>query len=609
MSTSDALDALEPKAANEPKPKAVKAANEPKPKAAKAANEPKPKKSKKPKEPKEPGGAAKEPGGAANEPGGAANEPGGAAKEPGGAAKSIRFLGCEEEELVKKLEHLTALCRSDPDPFIWSKLARARQELLEKHPFVQTTETTYDSAYHSFKISGFTINMRSFREWLKTPEGKTYKNVRGTGVDDTVYLISEVLRTYLPRGCHVITATNKTTGNITTFMFNGIPKFSGLQPDDEDEESGARADAFFFERKTMADAKEVFVTEKSNGENAKLSARRIDGILYLIAGSKTTCSIWPADEHFSKSHPLKEGETCDSYPSTLICWLYSEWFLGLSEELKTLFIAEFEKHNYCATIMAELNQVDAQHIVPFKKTCLVFFAIPGPDGKSLYVKYVLEFFKSLGLTELDASDATVCHVNMRKVEITSETDFTDLVYAIRSGTNSEGAVLYLFDKDKNLIGLAKVKKVWYTKRRRIRELFRNQFLVPLTRGDCRGVPNLPARRTKPSEKTWQGTSLDNLVAAAMKKINGACGDLGVNFVKHVITVFEQLLGDELGDKSISKYIAGQSVIPFPDDETDSSSIETTPPTPLMTALTKLNTRFNRYFPQLMAASEEMASRS
>ncbi len=39
---------------------------------------------------------------------------------------------------------------------------------------------------------------------------------------------------------------------------------------------------FFFDGQTTADVTEVYVTEKSNGENAKLGLRRLDGELYLL---------------------------------------------------------------------------------------------------------------------------------------------------------------------------------------------------------------------------------------------------------------------------------------------------------------------------------------
>ena len=71
-------------------------------------------------------------------------------------------------------------------------------------------------------------------------------------------------------------------GNVTTFGFRGIPKFSGLVASDEDEESHAEAAMFFFDGQTMEDVKEVYVTEKSNGENAKLSVRVLDGVDYLL---------------------------------------------------------------------------------------------------------------------------------------------------------------------------------------------------------------------------------------------------------------------------------------------------------------------------------------
>lgn len=553
--------------------------------------------SKAPKAPKPTGGASKAPKATES----AESKPtGGASKAPDMPSGPLE---CELnlQPLVKKLKRLTALYNSDPNPSIKSLIAKTLQELLEKHPFVHTTETTANSVDHSFKVVGFTINMRSFRDWLKTPEGKPYKGIQGTGVDDTVYLISELLRVYLPRGCHVITATNSVTGVETVFRFVGINKFSGLQPGDEDEESASSAAAFFVNGQTMANVTEIYVTEKINGENAKLSMIKIDGVLYLIAGSKTTCSIWPADEDFFESYPLKEGENPDGeYPSTTICKLYSEWFRGLTPEQRLRFCDEFEKHNSNLTIVAELNRERAPHIVKNKSTYLTLFTMLGSNGPSIDPKEVFSFFKSIGVTDSDTE--SVRHVRMRERQISSPTELTELVDKIRQDENSEGAVLYLFGKN-GLVGLAKVKTNWYVLRRSLRELCRNNLFAPLTRGDCKGVPNLPSRRNKPTEKTWQKTTFDVVVKTAINKARGKCGDFGVNFIKYLVAELAKMLSTELGDQNLSDYIAEQLSIQFP-VETESVIGEMTPlMTPLMTALKTLNERFNNAFPQLVEMFE------
>ena len=67
--------------------------------------------------------------------------------------------------------------------------------------------------------------------------------------------------------------------------------------------------AFFYGGKSWSDADFFVETEKSNGENAKLAVARVPphGDIFLVAGSKNTCLIWPADEastdHYAAACP------------------------------------------------------------------------------------------------------------------------------------------------------------------------------------------------------------------------------------------------------------------------------------------------------------------
>jgi len=509
----------------------------------------------------------------------------------GGAAKAIEVpdrLDIEKifEELESKLA-LLALNRSDPSATVRSRMCIALRELLSEHPFVRSETTVSEQEVHRFEQVGFTIDMRKFRDWLKSEEGKLYKKLTGTGVDDTVYLISNLLRTYLPRGLHIVTATNKETNAETVFVFRGIPKFSGMTATDEDEESSASAGAFFFDGRTIEDVKTAYVTEKSNGENAKLSLIRIDDLLYAIAGSKTTCAIWPADRDYFEFYPLKEGERPEgNYPVQTICKIYSEWLRGLSTEQLRSFEDEFAKHGYMATIIAELNREWEQHIVKNKSTYLSFVSFLGPDGNSINPETAFSFFESIGVTESDTDP--VRHVSMYRVDIDSSVMLM-VVDKIRRDTGREGAVLYLFDGENNLVGLVKVKTTWYITLRRLRELFRG-FLTSLTGGVCKGIGHIPTRHKKnPDSKPWQTKKFSDLVTAVTKKIKNECGEFGQTFVTYMLKRLE----GELGGRSIADCIADQQTIPFPAKDAVCEM------TPLMDAVKKLNMEFNASFPQLV----------
>ena len=492
---------------------------------------------------------------------------------------------------IKNFKSLWALYLSDPTDCSRSTAYTALRKLLKEHPFVRSETTTVDSVGHAFNAIGFTIDLRGFRTWLKTADGKPYKNIKGTGVDDTVYLFSAFLRQFLPRGLHIVTATNKETGAETVFAFRGIPKFSGLVKTDEDEESDAPGSgAFLFG--SMADVKKVYVTEKSNGENAKLGMIRLDGVLYLMAGSKTTFTIWPAEADYFDSYPLKEGERSEgNYPSTTIGKIYSEWFRGLTVEQMNEFEAEFAKHGYNATIIAEINRKWEQHIVPIDMTHLAFVSFLGPDGKSIDPKKAFEFFRRVGVT--DSSTDTVRHVSVREVEVTGP-DCLDLIEAkIRDGVNSEGGVLYLFGNDDlvgdDLVGLVKVKTAWYVIRRGLRELFRG-FLKTLMHGECKGIGHIKTKRNPKSDpktlKTQQTKEFSKLVSVVMKTAKDRFGGLGEAFVTFMLKRLASTV--EVDYAGLVKYVAEQPM---------STGTEMTL---LMEAVKKLTGEFNANFPQLMA---------
>ena len=514
------------------------------------------------------------------------------ATDTGGAPKAAIKVPdrLKDESPLTRLElelaRLKVLYMSDPSADARSRMCIALRELLTEHPFVRSETTMFEQEAHRFEQVGFTIDMWKFRTWLKSEEGKLYKKFTGTGVDDTVYLISNLLRTYLPRGLHIVTATNKETNAETVVMFRGIPKFSGLTATDEDEESSASAGAFFFGGRTIGDVKKAYVTEKSNGENAKLSLIRIDDLLYAIAGSKTTCAIWPADRDYFEFYPLKEGERPEGdYPVQTICKIYSEWLRGLSPEQLQSFEDEFAKHGYMATIIAELNREWEQHIVKNTSTYLSFVSFLGRDGKSTNQKTAFSFFESIGVTESDTDP--VRHVSMYSVDIDSSV--TPIVDKIRSDTGSEGAVLYLFDGAGSLVGLVKVKTTWYITLRRLRELFR-VFLTSLMSGVYKGIGHIPTRHKKnPDSKPWQTKKFSDLVTAVTTKIKSECGEFGQTFVTYMLKRLE----GELGGRSIAECIADQQPIPFPAKDVACEM------TSLMVEVKKLNTVFNTAFPQLV----------
>jgi len=99
------------------------------------------------------------------------------------------------------------------------------------------------------------------------------------------------------------------------------------------------SDLIVYPGKTINDAGGFYTTAKSNGENAKLGCLVADEIPYLVAGSKNTCMVWPAEQPVEKYVPADNP----SVPAQFICLLYSNWFLGLSKEQRSLFVSEMSQ--------------------------------------------------------------------------------------------------------------------------------------------------------------------------------------------------------------------------------------------------------------------------
>ena len=232
-------------------------------------------------------------------------------------------MKCEDEEVVEEKEEKTnsATVKTLPQEqgeilsmFAKFKSSESESErtklclsMLTKHPFVKAkTKVTIERELHTFEVQGFVTDPWKLRKWLRSKEGKQFSSVAGGVSDDALYTLSPLLRAILPRGLHLIRVKQKGHDEFgESFWFRGIPKFTGLTAQDEDEVSNSHQHSFFYRGKTMSDARGFYETLKSNGENAKLSLRVLNGVVYLISGSKGTCMIWPADSAASKFYDVE----------------------------------------------------------------------------------------------------------------------------------------------------------------------------------------------------------------------------------------------------------------------------------------------------------------
>ena len=269
-------------------------------------------------------------------------------------------------------------------------------KVLKMHPFVKERKPV-DFKYpkHNVRVTGYVLNIDQFSKWLSSPEGKPFKTKAGGRSDDGLYTVSPVLRELMHRGLHEVVYEQKEpkagSASATRMLFRGIPKFSGLSAQDEDEVSNASAGIFFFDGKRLADAGAFYLTAKSNGENAKLSVALVDGTAYLISGSKTTCRVWPADAPVTDHFPNPKREI----PAEFISLVYSDWFLKLAGSDRDRFIKAMTER--FGTIMAEINTPWNEHIVPINSLFVECYCALDKEGRPVHPKVSNDFFDSFGI--------------------------------------------------------------------------------------------------------------------------------------------------------------------------------------------------------------------
>lgn len=298
--------------------------------------------------------------------------------------------------------------------------------------------------------------------------------------DEKLYASSRVLQCLFPRGVSVLSKDG-----VPQNLFFGIPKFSGASKDDDDDLTGAKktdffkADNFLTPGKSLKDVHQIFVTEKSNGENAKVGLVLIEGKVYLWSGSKQTVTITDPEVD-PKLCGLTEEEH-KRYPGKTIAQMWWNYWNSLSEASKTYLKGEFSSGNI-TTIMGEVNRPWSEHLVPITKPRLDLFTLLGRDGIAVSPHKFLNWCNQMGIKEgdegvvrvqisvhnLEQGQSAPAEVERIKKELQEKT--RDL-----KSVTTEGNVLYLTDAAGEVVQVVKVKSFAYTIVRGIREAAGNAF--------------------------------------------------------------------------------------------------------------------------------------
>jgi len=134
------------------------------------------------------------------------------------------------------------------------------------------------------------------------PRGTSIVDVKVGGNDDKAYANSRLLRQEVPRGLSFL--FSGLSGLLAVW---GLPKFSYLSEMPRDL-------AALLQRTPFTDRVSVRVSEKRNGENAVLSALQLEGVWWLMVGSKAVRAAVPLTDEaaFEDAVAFYERENAES---------------------------------------------------------------------------------------------------------------------------------------------------------------------------------------------------------------------------------------------------------------------------------------------------------
>jgi hypothetical protein len=293
----------------------------------------------------------------------------------------------------------------------------------------------------------------------------TVKPPRSRGpriIDDDIYDAFPHVRTYVPRGLCIVEAFNSETKQKTLQVsVLGMVKFTGGPGDDDDfDEADAdeansktpRYEHYFLE--PAANTVSIISTTKENGDAAHLGQVRLDGVTYLVLGSKNVHLL------------AKKVSDIDKYTENrfmvarLVAKSMLEYINSLDQKAFDKFLDYMNDHQLTATL--EFLQIDNQHIefFDFDKSRFRFIAFTTNKNRDSLV------YDDILASVSVAKEAGFDTVQVEKFTYAQQNEVFDKV---RAGYGTEGAVLYYVNANGHVIGMVKKKTIWYILVRAVRE--------------------------------------------------------------------------------------------------------------------------------------------
>ena len=322
--------------------------------------------------------------------------------------------------------------------------------LLDNHPLVRKSTTVKD-------ILGFNIIVENYS--LNTHKAKSF-GIK-TISDDGIYEALDYMRKLLPRGLAIVTFQHD--GETETVTLFGFRKFSGMEDDSEEKINLEKAERYF-RKGSMSNVTHFMKTNKSNGENAKWTFKTVFDKIWVLAGSKNTCKVFPLGLNPQHWYPVQSN---NDYGNIIANEVYNMLEQMDAKEKLDEFVKHILRNSY--VLMGELNHPQSEHVFPINELKIEHVAILGQDGTEVNPDLAFNIFNLYHLPRVEYSLKPISELENTLQEIIDD-------------KTCEGSVLYLLqEKDESYIvlSLLKHKSSFYVVARRIRQNFWKILVDPL----------------------------------------------------------------------------------------------------------------------------------
>jgi len=280
------------------------------------------------------------------------------------------------------------------------------------------------------------------------------------GMDDIKYRSDPDLQKYFPRGSYFVlrgihnSETAKSQEPVKRILC--LNKFTGISTnhDGDDEEIKEEAKLSF---ELPFGTTAILSTKKANGEFAHGTLVSVDGIKYVVSGSKTRARMFPLAT--KELNSVKTHEAGEIIYSDVIAEQFHHYVIKLSDNDRLNIIDK--------TFLGELEHPLSEHIFPIHTLTIQWFAMR--DGY-IFLPDPFNIFDKIGFS----------YVPSEEIKATNDT-LTCHIKQIILDYGSEGSVIRALGDKRNMLEQYKVKGWFYTFYRRLREKLKT-FLKKMTKG-------------------------------------------------------------------------------------------------------------------------------